>query len=283
MQLGFGVNLSIFNGGNVIGPSYIGLLDTYSGAAAAYSVRLLKSDYTGNAIRVRRSSDNTEQNIGFDGNGNLNESALTSFCGADNGFVTTWYDQSGNGRNATQTTAVNQPQIVSSGSIIKVNNKSALTFDGVNDIMVTTNFGLVQPENLFLTYQWLTINKGANTFQGLIDGLSGDSMSFRESAGRIQAAANTQFLNTTTGANTNQNISSILYNSTTSNYYLNNTLIVTGNAGILNGGGIQIGRNGNFSNRHGNFNLQELIVYGSNQNTNRSGITGNLNTYYGVY
>jgi hypothetical protein len=262
---------------------FVGVLDTYTGASVAYSVRLLKSDYTGSAIRVRRSSDNTEQDIGFDAVGNLNETALTDFCGAGNGFVTTWYDQSGNARNATQTTAVNQPQIVSSGSIIKVNNKTALKFDGVNDIMPTTNFGLVQPENLFLTYQWLTINKGANTFQGLIDGLSVDSMAFRESVGKIQAQANLQFLNTTSGANTNQNISSILFNSTTSNYYLNNLLIVTGNAGTLNGGGVQIGRNGNFLDRYGNFNLQELIVYGSNQNTNRSGITGNLNTYYGVY
>jgi hypothetical protein len=41
------------------------LLDTYSGAAAAYSLRLLDSSYVGSAIRVRRSSDNTEQDIGF--------------------------------------------------------------------------------------------------------------------------------------------------------------------------------------------------------------------------
>ena len=33
------------------------LLDSYSGAAAAYSLRKLKSSYTGSAIRVRRSSD----------------------------------------------------------------------------------------------------------------------------------------------------------------------------------------------------------------------------------
>jgi hypothetical protein len=37
------------------------LLDTYSGAAAAYSLRLLRSAYTGDAIRVRRASDNTER------------------------------------------------------------------------------------------------------------------------------------------------------------------------------------------------------------------------------
>ena len=65
------------------------LLDLYPSAAAAYSVRLLRSAYSGSAIRVRRSSDNTEQDIGFSG-GNLDTSALTSFCGSGNGFVTTW-------------------------------------------------------------------------------------------------------------------------------------------------------------------------------------------------
>ena len=45
--------------------SFVGLLDTYPNAAAAYSVRKLRTAYTGSAIRVRRSSDNAEQNIGF--------------------------------------------------------------------------------------------------------------------------------------------------------------------------------------------------------------------------
>ena len=48
------------------------LLDIYTGAAAAYSVRKLRNAYTGSAIRVRRSSDNTEQDIGFTALGELN-------------------------------------------------------------------------------------------------------------------------------------------------------------------------------------------------------------------
>jgi len=84
--------------------SFVGLLDLYPSAAAAYSVRKLRTAYTGSAIRVRRSSDNTEQNIGFTALGNLDDSALTTFCSGTNGFVTTWYDQSGNANNAVQTT-----------------------------------------------------------------------------------------------------------------------------------------------------------------------------------
>jgi len=88
--------------------------------AAAYSLRLLSSKYSGNAVTVRRSSDNTTANIGFSGT-ILNTTTLTTFCASTNCFVTTWYDQTGNGNNATQSTAANQPQIVSSGAVITQN------------------------------------------------------------------------------------------------------------------------------------------------------------------
>jgi len=110
------------------------LLDTYSGATAAYSLRKLSGAYTGSAIRVRRSSDNTEQNIGFDGSGNLDTTSLLSFVGSGNGFVTTWYDQSGNSNNSSQWSASSQPQIVSSGSLINVNNKPSVYFNGSNSL-----------------------------------------------------------------------------------------------------------------------------------------------------
>ena len=97
--------------------------------AAAYSLRRLYASYTGAAIRVRRSSDNAERDIGFIGE-HLDVLALLVFVGNGSGFVTTWYDQSGNGRHATQTTAANQPRIVSNGVIETQNGRPALFFDG---------------------------------------------------------------------------------------------------------------------------------------------------------
>jgi hypothetical protein len=107
-----------------------GLLDTYSSAAAAYSLRKLRNGYVGNAIRVRRSSDNAEQDIAFNTSGGLDTVSLLAFVGGGNGFVTTWYDQSGNGVNISQSTAANQPQIVNGGSIRLLNNKPSIYFDG---------------------------------------------------------------------------------------------------------------------------------------------------------
>jgi hypothetical protein len=140
--------------------TFIGLLDTYPNAAVAYSIRKLTAAYNGNAIRVRRSSDNAEQDIGFSGSGDLDTSALTSFCGASNGFVTTWYDQSGNLKNATQTTAGNQPQIVSSGSYLGyIQNLTASAGQLLNSTyQYTTSTGFTS----FMTVQ----NNGAMVFGG---------------------------------------------------------------------------------------------------------------------
>jgi len=109
------------------GGGFTGLLDTYSGAAAAYSLRQLSSTYTGNAIKVRRSSDNAEQDIAFVNN-ELDTASLESFSSGTDAFVTTWYDQSGNSVDITQTNASKQPKIVLSGSTITESGKPSVFF-----------------------------------------------------------------------------------------------------------------------------------------------------------
>jgi hypothetical protein len=108
------------------------LLDDYPGAVAAYSLRALRDpnvEYTGSCVRVREDGSNTELDIGFGINGNLNTTTLASHCGSNNGYVTKWYDQSGNGRDATQTTSGLQPQIYNGTSAITTNNKPTIKFD----------------------------------------------------------------------------------------------------------------------------------------------------------
>jgi hypothetical protein len=123
-----------------------------SGTAAAYSLR--KFQYTSTkAIRVRRSSDNDETDIDFIGV-YLNARALLDFVGAGNGLVTTWYDQSGNGNNATMATADNQPRIVNAGVIdVDANGRPQMYFDGTNDVLTIANSASVD-----ITSQPLMIN-----------------------------------------------------------------------------------------------------------------------------
>lgn len=127
--------------GIIAGKSEILILDLYTNSVAAWSLKKLRTAYTGNCIRVRRSSDNTEQNIGFSGS-SIDTTSLLSFCSGTNGFVTTWYDQSGNGYNMTQTNATLQPQIVSAGSLIVSGSRPAMQFDGSNDYMINYLNGL---------------------------------------------------------------------------------------------------------------------------------------------
>lgn len=103
----------------------------------AYSLRLVVPGYAGSAVKVRRSSDSTTQDIGFT-SGALDTASLLTFCGAGDGFVDTWYDQSGNTRHLTQVTTGAQPKLVSSGAVITSGGKPAVTFDGVDDVVFST-------------------------------------------------------------------------------------------------------------------------------------------------
>jgi uncharacterized protein YjdB len=95
-----------------------------------YSLRKLLGQYTGNAVRVRRSSDNAETNIGFTATGDFDEAALKTFAGSGNAFVTIWYDQSGSGKNMVQTNTGWQPQILFSGSLKYINSRPTIDFNG---------------------------------------------------------------------------------------------------------------------------------------------------------
>ena len=113
------------------------LLDIYGGAAAAYSLRRLSKDAT-NVVRVRRSSDNTEANFTAE---QILDGDLLRWVGlgaSNNGFVTTYYDQSGNENNAVQATAANQPQIVDAGSLITSNGYTVIGYDGTDDNLSTS-------------------------------------------------------------------------------------------------------------------------------------------------
>ena len=116
-------------------------LDVATGEKLAYGLRKLSSSYSGYAIKVRRNSDNATQDIGFDANGNLDTVTLKSFVGSNSAYVTTWYDQSGSGKDIIQSTNSSQPRIVNAGVIETKNNQPSVFFDGSNDAMSNTTLG----------------------------------------------------------------------------------------------------------------------------------------------
>lgn len=76
---------------------------------AAHSVtRKLFNAYAGSLFQITRASDSTTQNIAALPNGRVNQATIDTFCAATNCFYSLIYDQTGNGNDLPQATAVNQ-------------------------------------------------------------------------------------------------------------------------------------------------------------------------------
>jgi len=129
------------------------LLDLYgTDVLAAYSLRKLSSIYAGDAVRVRRTSDNSEQDIGFDSSNNLDTSTLTAFLSSSDGFITKWFDQSGNSIDGAQTNAAKQIRIATAG-VIETKNGLPTSQGGTNDHLIMSGFPTTsQPITTFEVY-----------------------------------------------------------------------------------------------------------------------------------
>jgi hypothetical protein len=278
-------------------------LDTYTNAAAAYSVRLLRTAYTGDIMRVRRASDNVEGDVGFDGgelkltspiSNTSDAQSYTDFADfvdhtgtATDAFCRYWYDQSGNANDAGQSTAGSQPQIydATTGLIIE-NGKPALDFDGSNDEfplslsgLNTNNLSAVtvcQSDATSGSRMQFTLNTGSNAryWHYLEVGL--DTFWYAGTTRISHGAMNTSQRLRTFIAGSTSTVARSFLNGTeasTTRPLVNATL--TANQQVL----------GNYHT--GSFfwdgTMQEFIVWGADQFNNRTGIEDNLNGFFSIY
>jgi hypothetical protein len=273
--------------------SYAFLLDTYTSAAAAYSLRKLRSAYTGSAIRVRRASDNTETDIGFSSTFGLDTTTLTTFCSGTNGFVTTWYDQSGNGFNVTQTTAASQPQIVSSGSVLTEGGKPMVQFDGSNDRLNGGNILSVGNNSLVsFVVGKATVNVNSFYAKSLL-GPSASRYAFLRENGSVSLVVdsnNSLQILTTTAYGTRKLYNQQYIPNLNHKIFVDNTEMISGSATTIGNatfdfliGGYNDTTGGEGTGLPLNGQIQELIIYLSNQSSNLSAINTNINSYYAIY
>ena len=277
---------------------YSFLLDDYPGASVAYSLRKLRSAYSGNCIRVRRSSDNTEQDIGFVGN-NLDTASLLTFCGAGNGFVTAWYDQSGNGRNATQITAGRQSRIVLNGVVELLGSKPCINTFAANvlrDYQISYSNLLPLPISIISSHKIDTLP--TNAFNNVTFNIGGTVNAGGGS--RYETLANNTNIHssvrrTTSATNSvTQSLSALasvihcsFFKTTDIQQRLNGvdsaTVAYSGtpfatasNWNILNANSLNL-------TFYGSKRFYEIIIFETDQFSNRTGIESNINSYYNVY
>jgi len=252
-------------------------------------LRLLDSTYTGSAIRVRRSSDNTEQDIGFNVFSELDTVSLLAFAGTGDAFVKTWYCQSGNSNDATQTATGSQPQIVSSGAVIVENGKPAVDFDTFGMRLVAPNAASLQIiGDLFAS----VVTAGVNEIGHGPLFIKRTSDSQREYELRFNSATQIKYLDSFNNKNyaisssANQRLFVLRRVADTSAELFENGLSISSQSlsgtAFTTTAGLSIG-----GREAGDYNLdgvlQEVILWPSQQTANRSNIETNVNTFYSIF
>lgn len=262
-------------------------LTDYPGATAAYSLRDLAGTNP-NVVRVRRSSDNTEQDFTAP---QITDGTLTTFTGAGDGFVATWYDQTANANNATQATQANQPQIVSSGSLLTFgSNPGVFWGDGTARALRASWTSIAGPLTIFSAASVATPSTTRNEY--LFDGFTSST---RTVVGNLSIGGSEYkiWILYSTGRNgeasafSESNTSILftaLYRSVNSKLRRNGVETISGtDTGAINSDGISIGHYLSNGDYNWNDKIFELIVYPSDKTAEFAGIESAINTHYSIY
>lgn len=197
-------------------------------------------------------------------------------------YVTKWYDQSGNGRHATQATAANQPRIVNGGVIdIGQTGRPKLTFDGVDDYFSSNTPTVTQPLTIFgvakvssTSAAYKSFFNGSTTATQTLLQLS-DTGNYR----KIYSGAVLQ--STKIMSSTSAEVWAAVFNGASSALYVNGTLDASGNAGTIGMNGFTIGCERGISWWPGDIN--EIVVYPQVfDSSNRQAIEREQMKYYNI-
>lgn len=271
------------------------LLDDYP-ADAAYSLRLLKADHAdSSAIRVRRSSDNAELDIGFTSEGYLDTASLKTFVGVNDGFVVTWYDQSGSENDATNGTASEQPLIASSGVVNRLNGEPSISFTAGN--FLYAEYISNSSHSIFTVLNVAAFNI-RSPFGNLNTSFTKGDFFLRLSSYFVRLFEGDSDMDfVSISGTTGQNLLSLIWDgnapATSGDTPTDGTIksIVNGtlyddsanDSNYIVGGNLIIGWDYATASSRFNDKIQEIIIYTSDQSANRTAIESNINTTYSIY
>jgi hypothetical protein len=253
---------------------FSGLLDDYPGAARAYSLRALDADFeTSDLITVRRSSDDATASYT---EAEINDGTLLTWVGTggtDNGFVTTWYDQSGNALNCTMTTAANQPAIVSAGVLEVEGGEPAVYFDGTSDYL---NFSTVTAKTVIGVTNMETAAGSLNHFIGN----EGDDRGLRATDSTTLYKCPENSTSEATWDLPHDGACFVNGSGTTPTAAGHHVVFATSAAGMAVR---SISSSHSTNSRHWKGPVQEVIIYDTDKTSDRSGIESNINTHYTLF
>tara|TARA_Y100000114_G_scaffold87135_1_gene80564 strand:- start:240 stop:1475 length:1236 start_codon:yes stop_codon:yes gene_type:complete len=204
---------------------------------------------------------------------------------AGNGFISIWYDQSGNNNNLTQTDTAKQPKIVDSGSLVTISSKPALEFDGTDDLLEKETFtqGTLSQPNTFFAVAKLDSNDDTNRKIFDSHNSTGRNMLFLSptNAGEFGFFA-TAVITTGETADANNNLFTALYDGTSSVLRVNTVQKAAGNVGTMSMIGLIIGESHNQNSNVWKGNIQEIIVYNSDQTSKFTALETNIKNNYSI-
>lgn len=262
--------------------------------AAIYSFRNVNPcRYSGNCVKIRRSSDNTTSDIGFT-SGYVDTAAIKIFVGSSDAFVDTWYNQGSRGSviDVKQSTMAKQPKILTSGAFIYAKTGFiGIEYDGTNDLILSDstltsggssqNFSLlaVSKRTTASIFVSITINKNNNL---QVNGVYNNYPTTQTSArwyGSSQIQANTG----TTNLNLNLcsgyfSLSDFMASDGTTTSTTTNTVGSTFYDNIVLGG---FKRSSGAEYYSPGISV-EVIGYASDLRPSRTTIESNIKTYYGL-
>ena len=246
----------------------------------------LHDDSTGTQTLVGKTTSTTTSLAFFDDvAGSFDISNVTINSIVYDGFVKTWYDQSGNDKHATQTTPANQPKIVENGSFLTpgVKFEGAQTLSASNPIITAASTGDNSTYSAFSVQTVATSEAGY--LYGNASGTNGTSVYAESNTFTISNSFHTTLDDISRSSG--QNLLSAVYNSGDAGLQVNGagTMTDSGTYNFSAGSSNFIIGNRNSSSSDAAFltgSINEIIVYNSNQSEGRRAIEESISGHYGI-
>jgi len=214
----------------------------------------------------------------------LDTVALADHCGSNDGFVSKWYCQSGNSNDAVQTNTGSMPKIYDGTTGVMTDGNGALTisYDASNDFMTTALTLNTESISVF------AVNQTPNGSFAPIVGLGGATAYLNLEIQNAQDAnlkvyAGNGSTYTTHASSTGTSTDAMLYSySKVGNAlsgYVNGAQEISATETKSSSGVLGFRVRSKVTVTY----ISEVVIYQSDQSSNRTNIESNINTFYDIF